>query len=42
LAYEDALQLEPSLANELLRAFYIVNGMREPVEAEAEEQPAKN
>jgi hypothetical protein len=40
LSYKDALQLEPSLANELLRAFYVVNGMRET--AETEEQSAKN
>jgi hypothetical protein len=38
LAYEDALQLAPSLANELLVAFYDVNGMQAP----AEESDPKN
>lgn len=43
LSYADALQLEPSLANELLRAFYAVNGMPivETVKGE-QEQPVKN
>jgi hypothetical protein len=39
LTYAEALQLEPSLANELLRAFYEVNAMRTP---ESEDADPKN
>jgi hypothetical protein len=42
LSYTEALQLEPSLANELLRAFYTVNGMRVPADPEDPENSAKN
>jgi len=43
LSYHDALQLDPELANELLRAFYEVNAMPtvESVQSE-QEQPVKN